>query len=85
MWEKFEGDRNKDGIIVEEGRMIDITDPKWGHPDGSDFWDLDPKLNEGTAMLYSPSVPQEEKLAAGKARQQAYMEQWWSSEHTCEV
>ena len=85
MWAKFEGDRNKDGIIVEEGRMIDITDPKWGHPDGRDFWDLDPKLNEGTAMLYSPSVPQEEKLAAGTARQKAYMEQWWSSEHTCDI
>ena len=85
MWEKFEGDRNKDGIIVEDGRMIDITDPKWGHPDGRDFWDLDPKLNEATAMLYSPSVPQEEKLAAGNARQAAYMEQWWSTEHSCDV
>ena len=31
MWAKFEGDRNKEGIIVEDGRMIDITDPKWGH------------------------------------------------------
>lgn len=85
MWEKFEGDRNKDGIIVEDGRMIDITDPKWAHPDGSDFWDLDPKLNVGTAMLYSPSVPAEEKLASGRARQQSYMEQWWASEHPCTV
>ena len=40
MWEKFEGDRNKNGIIVEDGRMIDITDPKWGHPDGRDFWEI---------------------------------------------
>ena len=70
-------------LIAEAGRVTDITDPKWGHPDGRDFWYIDPALNIDTATLYNPEVSDEEKMALGTKRQAAYMEQWWNTEHTC--
>lgn len=74
---------DKKNLIAEAGRVTDITDPKWGHPDGRDFWYIDPALNIDTATLYNPEVSDEEKLALGNKRQAAYMEQWWNTEHTC--
>ena len=42
-------------------------------------------LNIETATLYNPEVSDEEKLKLGKKRQQAYYDQWWSTEHTCDI
>ena len=72
-------------LIAESNRITDITDSKWGHPDGADFWYIDPALNIETATLYNPEVSDEEKLKLGKKRQQAYYDQWWSTEHTCDI
>mgnify|MGYP003364059081 CR=1 FL=1 len=72
-------------LIAESNRITDITDSKWGHPDGADFWYIDPALNVETATLYNPEVSDEEKLKLGKKRQQAYYDQWWSTEHTCDI
>ena len=36
-------------LIAESDRITDITDSKWGHPDGADFWYIDPALNVETA------------------------------------
>ena len=76
---------DKKNLIAEADRVTDITDPKWGHPDGRDFWYIDPQLNIDTATLYNPEVSEEEKIALGSRRQAAYMDQWWKSEHSCEV
>lgn len=35
--------------------------------------------------MYNPEVSDEEKLKLGKKRQQAYYDQWWSTEHTCDI
>ena len=72
-------------LIAESNRITDITDSKWGHPDGADFWYIDSALNIETATLYNPEVSDEEKLKLGKKRQQAYYDQWWSTEHTCDI
>ena len=62
-------------LIAESNRITDITDSKWGHPDGADFWYIDPALNVETATLYNPEVSDEEKFKLGKKRQQAYYDQ----------
>ena len=53
-------------LIAESNRITDITDSKWGHPDGADFWYIDPALNVETATLYNPEVSDEEKLKLEK-------------------
>ncbi len=37
-------------LIAESNRITDITDSKWGHPDGADFWYIDPALNVETCI-----------------------------------
>lgn len=76
---------DKKGLIVESNRITDITDRDWAHPDGVEFWYLDPLANIGTAKLYDPNTSEEEKFQIGQAKHDAFMEQWWSSEHTCEI
>ena len=49
-------------LIAESNRITDITDSKWGHPDGADFWYIDPALNVETATLYNPEVSDEENI-----------------------
>ena len=76
---------NKEGIIVEESRIVDLNDPKWAHPDGAELWYVDPALNAGSIAMYDPTVSSEEKLKNGNERQKLYMDQWWKAEHTCEI
>ena len=76
---------NKEGIIVEKSRIVDLNDPKWAHPDGAELWYVDPALNAGSIAMYEPTVAGEEKLKNGNERQKSYMDQWWNAEHTCEI
>lgn len=81
-FEKLAGLKN---LVAENDRVTDITDPKWGYPDGRDFWFIDPALNIDTHTLYDPETSAEDKLALGNKRQKGYIDTWWAREHTCEV
>lgn len=56
-FEKLAGLKN---LVAENDRVTDITDPKWGHPDGRDFWFIDPALNIDTHTLYDPETSAED-------------------------
>ena len=62
MSERYFNDFSPDNVIkadIESDRIFDIRDSKWAHPDLRDKWDMSSAA--GTAVLYSPDIPKEEK------------------------
>ena len=50
-------------LIAESNRITDITDSKWGHPDGADFWYIDPALNVETQLCTTQKFRMKKNLS----------------------
>lgn len=73
----------KQGVYAEAGRVLDITDERWGHPEVRDPWAVpadDPSLN-----LYNPDFPLEQKREMGPGFQKMLDDMFDAQEHTCKI
>lgn len=60
------------GIVMERDHVIDVRDPKWGHPDAADIW-LNPAAESASGM-YSQDLTDEVKIANAEAATKMMLE-----------
>lgn len=66
-WTNHSGNMNVvSGSIIEEDRIFDVRDEKWGHPDLRDGWAGDPASN--CTPLYDPNSTREENQKRATAQ-----------------
>lgn len=72
------------GTVVDPGRILNISDSKWGHPEANAAWYADPNLNACT-KIYAPDTPQQEREEIADQTQAWLDNMFATQEHTCDI